>query len=601
MGTYITHYSRWHHDAKKKMKVRSLLFFLLLISCALQAQVPQVPRQLYFAGMSLTFTAAAQKKIQADVDRIYQSPTHLNLKIDLANLYFPVVSKAFNEIGVPEEFKFLAIQESALVPDAVSSSNAVGFWQFKKETAIENGLRVNEVVDERMHIFESSKAAARYLRKNNGALRNWIYSLLSYNLGLTGVRAQVKDEWIGATAMTIDTDMHWYVLRFLAHKIAYESRVGKQLHPQLHLVLYQPIRSRSFQSLAEETGIEESILSTYNVWARRHFVPSDKDYVVVLACPVDRRDYFLARYEAVKSTEPVVQHHKPKSAVHDSLPQLDEQPLIHPQALNQVPKLARVNRVKAILAELGDTPHTLAAKGGIEIEGFLRFNEMQRFDSLNAGKYYYLQLKRRQALVAFHTVASDENLWDIAQQYGMRSGAILKKNRMHKREALKPGRVLWLRATIPKDFKIEYRTPMPKPKPVQMERADRLPIGEPIRLFMPDTARIYPHHTVQTGESLFGIAKQYATSTDSIVYWNNLNGYTIKTGMTLIVGPPALVAPVETTNLPAQTRTLHIVKAGETMYSLSKKYGVSQADIMKWNAKSSPELKIGEEVVIFLP
>lgn len=582
------------------MNVYTCVISFLILATSLKAQVPQVPRQLYFAGMALTFTPAAQKKIQADVDRIYQSPTHLNQKIDLANLYFPMVSKAFNEVGVPEEFKFLAIQESALVPNAVSSSNAVGFWQFKKETAIENGLQVNDVVDERMHIYESSRAAARYLRKNNGALRNWIYTLLSYNLGLTGVRSQVKDEWIGATSMTIDTDMHWYVLRFLAHKIAYESRVGQQLHPQLHLVLYKPVRSRSFQSLSEETGIEEATLSAYNVWARRHFVPADKDYAVVLACPVDRRDYFLARYEAVKSSEAVVHHHKPKNIPNDSLPQLDEQPLIHPQAINQVPKLARVNRVKAILAESGDSPHTLAAKGGIDINGFLRFNEIESFDSIAIGKYYYLQLKRRQALVAFHTVASDENLWEIAQQYGMRSGAILKKNRMHKREALKPGRVLWLRATIPKDFKVEYRTPMPKPKPVQLERSDRLPIEEVRKVFLPDTAKVYPHHTVQSGESLFGIAKYHATSTDSLVYWNNLNGYTIKTGMILIVGPPTVATQIESPK-PAQSKTVHIVEAGETLYSLSKKYGVSQQDIMKWNAKTTPELKIGEEVVIFLP
>ena len=45
---------------------------------------------------------------------------------------------------MPNDLKFLALQESSLKSEAVSSSNAVGFWQFKKETGEEYGLVIGE-------------------------------------------------------------------------------------------------------------------------------------------------------------------------------------------------------------------------------------------------------------------------------------------------------------------------------------------------------------------------------------------------------------------------------------------------------------------------
>ena len=71
------------------------------------------------------------------------------MKIDRMLLYFPIIERIFKEEGVPEDFETLAIQESGLISDAVSSADAVGFWQFKDFTAQEVGLRVDKRIDER--------------------------------------------------------------------------------------------------------------------------------------------------------------------------------------------------------------------------------------------------------------------------------------------------------------------------------------------------------------------------------------------------------------------------------------------------------------------
>ena len=155
--------------------VLNLLICLITISGNSYGQTFEkkvVPDEIDFAGMKLILTAGAKRLIQADVNMIYANPKYLQQKIDRANLYFPIIERVFHEENFPEEFKYLALQESSLLQDAISSSNAVGFWQFKKESAVEVGLRVDGEVDERMHIVYASRGASKYLKKNNTALNN---------------------------------------------------------------------------------------------------------------------------------------------------------------------------------------------------------------------------------------------------------------------------------------------------------------------------------------------------------------------------------------------------------------------------------------------
>jgi membrane-bound lytic murein transglycosylase D len=130
------------------MRLFIALFFASILDVA--AQSPEVPHKMQFADLTLTIRDDARKEIQKDVDAFTKYAPSFNLKVARARTYFPVIEKIFREENVPDDFKYLVLQESALIPDAVSVSNAVGFWQFKDYTAIEMGLRVDKVVDERM-------------------------------------------------------------------------------------------------------------------------------------------------------------------------------------------------------------------------------------------------------------------------------------------------------------------------------------------------------------------------------------------------------------------------------------------------------------------
>src|SRR5688572_13511196 len=261
------------------MRILGCLFFVAGFHLA-AAQGPQVPHKIHFADMTLTIRDDARREIQKDVDALTQSPKHFNIKVERARTYFPLIEKVFREEGVPEDFKFLVIQESALIADAVSVSNAVGFWQFKDFTALEMGLRVDKEIDERLNIVSSSRAAARYIKKNNTFFDNWIYALQAYQMGAGGVMKTVKDTQGGARQMEINSRTYWYVKKYLAHKIAFEQGVtGKA---QTEVITFANNKGKSLADLAAEVAVDETALRDFNKWTKSGKIPSDRTYVVIV-------------------------------------------------------------------------------------------------------------------------------------------------------------------------------------------------------------------------------------------------------------------------------------------------------------------------------
>src|SRR5687768_4353250 len=88
---------------------------------------------------------------------------------------FAVINSVFSEYDIPAELKYMAIVESNLNTDAVcNSSGATGIWQLMPATALELGLKITEDVDERLHIYKSSAAAAKYLKQLYAEFGDWL-------------------------------------------------------------------------------------------------------------------------------------------------------------------------------------------------------------------------------------------------------------------------------------------------------------------------------------------------------------------------------------------------------------------------------------------
>lgn len=580
-----------------------LLFIFIIIGIQLQAQqlpVIEVPDEIEFAGMQLKLTRGAKEILQKDIALLTKNAKYFQTKIDRANLYFPIIEKVFEEESFPKDFKYLALQESSLISDAVSKSNAVGYWQFKKESAVEVGLRVDNKVDERMNIISSSRGAARYLKRNNQTFDNWVYSLLSYNLGLGGAKSQIDAANIGVQKMTIDENMHWYVVRFLAHKLIYQNAVGNASTVDTVLVQYINGANKTLHDIASEYNLDLTSTLSYNKWLKIDHIPEDKIYPVVLAMPMAQAKVYVKTSQLPEASQ---KENKKK----EKFPSIAD---INLNTIGAVAYTFIVNGVKAIMAKSGDNIVRLATKGGISKEEFLKYNEMRSFDDITPGKIYYLDNKKNRAMVMFHTVQYNETLWDIAQNYGMKSETIREKNRMEENEALVPGRVLWLRTKRPKGKPVEYKA-IEHPKPTIKETTPPQPIIIDTAITKTEELKqadnIFEHnntsanpfiidsinnsctfHEVISGETLFGISRKYQVATDTLMRWNNMNGYGIKLGQILLVGYKSKTSePI-----------VHTVITGDTYYKIARQYNVSVAEIQQWNNRADMNLKLGEKLVI---
>ena len=111
---------------------------------------------------------------------------------DKINLYFPMFEEQLQNRKIPLELKYLPIIESRLDPEAVSRVGATGLWQLMFYTGLENGLKLNSYIDERMDPLKSTIAATKYLEKLYKIHSDWNLALASYNAGPRTISKAIK-------------------------------------------------------------------------------------------------------------------------------------------------------------------------------------------------------------------------------------------------------------------------------------------------------------------------------------------------------------------------------------------------------------------------
>ncbi len=109
---------------------------------------------------------------------------------------------------------------------------------------------------------------------------------------------------------------------------------------------------------------------------------------------------------------------------------------------------------------------------------------------------------------------------------------------------------------------------------------------------MPDGVNTY---TVKSGDTLYAIANKFNTSVDKLKEINNLTSNNLSIGKVLKI-PNEVEDNKPTDNLP--NANTYIVKSGDTLYSIAKKFNISVDNLKLMNNKSSNMISIGEVLKI---
>ncbi len=197
-----------------------------------------------------------------------------SLIIKRANRYFPIIEPILKKHGIPDDFKYLCVIESALT-NATSPAGARGFWQFMPGTAKEYNLEVSDTVDERLHLEKTTEAACVYLKNAYSKFGNWTLAAASYNRGIAGIERQVVAQGVNDYYdMFLNQETTRYVFRILALK-EIMNNPDKYGYVFPKEALYRSVKTKvvtvensidDLQKWALNQGINYKILKLHNPW-----------------------------------------------------------------------------------------------------------------------------------------------------------------------------------------------------------------------------------------------------------------------------------------------------------------------------------------------
>jgi LysM repeat protein len=105
------------------------------------------------------------------------------------------------------------------------------------------------------------------------------------------------------------------------------------------------------------------------------------------------------------------------------------------------------------------------------------------------------------------------------------------------------------------------------------------------------TAQAQVIHVVQAGENLYRIALRYGTTASAIAEANGIaNPTQIRVGQQLVIPVSGDITPT-----PAATETTYVVQAGDNLYRIGLRFGVSHLVIASYNGLSDPsQIYVGQ-------
>ncbi|MFI3286415.1 MAG: lytic transglycosylase domain-containing protein [Rikenellaceae bacterium] len=160
-------------------------------------QVHPIPKDITFAGEKIPIN---YPYVREAIDReiLTTSCMHTRTMLTLRNMsrYFPVIEPILAEYGIPNDFKYLAMAESGLDPNAYSPAKAAGLWQFIPSAADSYGLETGQNTDMRYHVEASTRAACRYLLQAYKRFGSWTLAAASYNAGQAGVARRMETQGV---------------------------------------------------------------------------------------------------------------------------------------------------------------------------------------------------------------------------------------------------------------------------------------------------------------------------------------------------------------------------------------------------------------------
>lgn len=217
------------------------------------------------------------------------------------------------------------------------------------------------------------------------------------------------------------------------------------------------------------------------------------------------------------------------------------------------------------IVKAGDSLWRIAKEHGVTIDDLVRWNKVSNFTIHPGDALITTQppLNPTPAVITkqplpqlgtLYTVKAGDSIWKIANDHKITMQELLDWNQIHN-QTIHPGQQLVTQ----------------KPTTASTITADK-------------------SYTVKAGDSVWKIAHNHGISMDDLVKWNNISNFTIHPGEVLILKQP--------TEAPFSGHTTHTVQAGESVWLIAQKYGITMDELVEWNNISNFAIHPGQRVII---
>jgi membrane-bound lytic murein transglycosylase D len=505
--------------------------------------------------------------------RFFQGPGRKWFRVWMSrsSRYIPMMAPLLEASGLPRDTVYLAMIESGFSPEAFSWARASGPWQFISSTGKRFGLRQDFWVDERRDPLKATRAAGRYLRELHDSLGTWYLAWAGYNAGGEKLRRLVErrgtdDFWELSEGKGLAKETKHYVPKLIAcalvakHPKAFGfSDEEFSFQEPLAFEEVPVVEPTDLEVLARAAAAPVEDIRALNPELRRWCSPpATKEQPYLLRVPKGSREAFLANIAKVSP--------------HDRL-------------------AFRIHRVAR-----GDTLSRIAINYHSAPEAIALFNHLKNVRALRVNTELAIPVQPARAGTAAAKTDGGEP-----------SGGALERQ------------VARARAR---------GVTVPSPE-------EEIPAGTQTRksllagVVKTETVDGKPHvsYGVQAGDSLWTIASHFGVSVEDLKRWNHFGslgrrsrGLQIGTlvevwpgadaplpaataqpsaqaapgpAVALFVPPlaPAATVGAQATPVPSPAATAatgprpttHQLAAGETLWGVAQRYGISVDDLKRWN------------------
>lgn len=478
----------------------------------------------------------------ADYIRFFQGPGRKWFEVWLtrAARYIPVMKPILERAGLPGDTVYLAMIESGFSTHARSWANAVGPWQFIASTGKHFGLREDFWVDERRDPIASTVAAARYLSQLHQRLGSWYLAWAAYNTG--------------------------------GHRIARViARSGTD----------------DFWKLAQGDGLAEET---------KEYVPK------LIACAL------VAKHPRAFGFDPSKLRTLPPLAY-------DEVKLVDPTDLSVIAKDAGVTEqaIRDLNPELLRFCTPPASKSHPYV---LRLPK-------ESGAVFLAHYRRpppsERLTYQIHHIRRGDTLSGIAHHFHSSAMAILQLNHLSNARRLRLGRTLVIPIPVRAHGKaLSALIHRAKSHGVHLDPGKELPAGSHragggVLAKERIHGKVRLSYDVGSGDTLWALSRKFDCSVSDLRRWNHLGHHAVLHLDALLYIWPGAKAAKRATRVVASrshhragqghaTPRHHKLAAGETLWSVARRYGVSVRQLERWNAiKDAKSLQAGRTLRLVAP